>query len=315
MPPALRCFVHFDAQMCLAPQPRAIFQHLNFKNGSGNVVFCTFWLSNVLFATAACHFSPVRRTATSAPAALASLLFEHQEPRFIEKTQRFATSLTFFAHVELLACDSTRMLIFLLVTWLMLIFLLVTWLLCDSAFQLYILSEVRLLNFLRLLNMYWMIFRCILKCVFYHDLWQNVVSKSWICPLCFPSGNPQPRRRPIDFEAEVAGKHIPAEVSENSWTQKCPDGICDRFPGGFWLHLSWPECPYRLIRSQKWVLLALLWWLLPSGGGWSWALVCDFAAACIDDVSDIVWYSCNLVLVNDRRLKARVFFFEMTSHR
>lgn len=155
-----------------------------------------------------------------------------------------------------------------------------------------------------------MIFRCILKCVFYHDLWQNVVSKSWICPLCFRSGNPQPRRRPIDFEAEVAGKHIPAEVSEISWTQKCPNGICDRFPGGFWLLLSWPECPYRLIRSQKWVLLALLWWLLPSGGGWSWALVCDFAAACIDDVFDIVWCSCNLVLVNDRRQEAVCFFWK-----
>ena len=149
MGPGSWCFVHFDLQMCFAPQARGIFHHRNFQNGSGNVVFCAFWLSNVLFATAACHFSPVRRTATSAPAALASLLFEHQEPRFIEKTQRFATSLTFFAHVELLASDSTRMLIFLLVTWLMLIFLLVTWLLCDSAFQLYILSEVRLLNFLR----------------------------------------------------------------------------------------------------------------------------------------------------------------------
>ena len=149
MAPPLWCFVHFDWPICFAPQRRAIFHHRNFQNGSGNVVFCAFWLSNVLFATAACHFSPVRRTATSAPAALASLLFEHQEPRFIEKTQRFATSLTFFAHVELLASDSTRMLIFLLVTWLMLIFLLVTWLLCDSAFQLYILSEVRLLNFLR----------------------------------------------------------------------------------------------------------------------------------------------------------------------
>ena len=34
---------------------------------------------------------------TSAPAALASLLFEHQEPRIIEKTQRFATFLTFRA--------------------------------------------------------------------------------------------------------------------------------------------------------------------------------------------------------------------------
>ena len=158
MAPPMWCFVHFDLQMCFAPQPRGILEHLNFKNGSGNVVFCTFWLSNVLFATAACHFSPVRRTATSAPAALASLLFEHQEPRFIEKTQRFATSLTFFAHVELLASDSTRMLIFLLVTWLMLIFLLVTWLLCDSAFQLYILSEVRLLNFLRL----WYYFICLM---------------------------------------------------------------------------------------------------------------------------------------------------------
>ena len=149
MAPRMWCFAHFDFQMCFAPQRRAIFEHRNFQNGSGNVVFCAFWLSNVLFATAACHFSPVRRTANSAPAALASLLFEHQEPRFIEKTQRFATSLTFFAHVELLASDSTRMLIFLLVTWLMLIFLLVTWLLCDSAFQLYILSEVRLLNFFR----------------------------------------------------------------------------------------------------------------------------------------------------------------------
>ena len=135
--------------MCFAPQPRAIFLHRNFQNSSANVVFCAFWLANVLFGTAACHFSPIRGTATSAPAALARLLFEHQQPRIIEKTQRFATSLTFFAHVELLASDSTRMLIFLRVTWLMLIFLLLTWLLCDSAFQLYILSEVRLLNFLR----------------------------------------------------------------------------------------------------------------------------------------------------------------------
>ena len=99
MPPPMWCFVHFDLQMCFAPQPRAIFQHRNFKKCYENVSFLPFSLANVLFATAACHFSPVRATATSAPAALASLLFEHQEPRFIEKTQRFATSLTFFAHV------------------------------------------------------------------------------------------------------------------------------------------------------------------------------------------------------------------------
>ena len=159
MGPGSWCFVHFDLQMCFAPQRRAIFEHRNFQNGSYTLNFLTFRLTNMLRATAACHFSPLRGTASSAPAALASLLFEHQVPRFIEKTQRFATSLTFFAHVVLRAGDSTRMLIFLLVTWLMLIFLLLTWLmlifllltwlLCDSAFQLYILSEVRLLNFLR----------------------------------------------------------------------------------------------------------------------------------------------------------------------
>ena len=116
MAPGMWCFVHFDLQMCFSPQPRGILEHRNFQNVSGAEVFSTFWRANVLRATAACHFSPVRETATSAPAALAGLLFEHQEPRFMEKTQRFATSLTFFAHVDLLATDSTRMLIFLLLT-------------------------------------------------------------------------------------------------------------------------------------------------------------------------------------------------------
>ena len=191
--PSMWCFAHFDLNMRFAPQPRAISQHRNFKNGSDTVSFLTFSLPNVLRATAACHFStselqngsdtvsfwacslpnvlrataachfstselqkwlrhcqffdictskcaschsrvpffnigtskmaptmrcfvhfdlqmclaPQRhaifhlsaRTATSAPAALARLLFEHQEPRIIEKTQRFATPLTFFARV------------------------------------------------------------------------------------------------------------------------------------------------------------------------------------------------------------------------
>ena len=59
MAPTMRCFVHFHFQMHFAPQPRAIFRHQNFKKCSDNEVFCTFWLKNVLFATAACHFSPV----------------------------------------------------------------------------------------------------------------------------------------------------------------------------------------------------------------------------------------------------------------
>ena len=121
MAPGMWCFVHFDLQMCFSPQPRGILEHRNFQNVSGAEVFSTFWRANVLRATAACHFSPVRSTATSAPAALAKLLFEHQEPRLIEKTQRFATSLTFgahrtsfywlYTHVDLLASDLTAVLL------------------------------------------------------------------------------------------------------------------------------------------------------------------------------------------------------------
>ena len=51
------CFVHFDFEMCFAPQRRALFRHLNFQKRSGHGVFCTFWLRNVLRATTACTFS------------------------------------------------------------------------------------------------------------------------------------------------------------------------------------------------------------------------------------------------------------------
>ena len=106
--------------MCFSPQRRAIFQHLNFKNWSGADMFCTFWLQNVLLATAACHFwtsqlQKVLRTpeflacslqnallATaacnfwfllwphdSAPAALTSLLFDSPDTRIIGKNTAF----------------------------------------------------------------------------------------------------------------------------------------------------------------------------------------------------------------------------------
>ena len=55
--PTLRCFVHFDLEMCFAPQRRALFRHLNFQKWSDAEVFCTFWLGNVLRATTACTFS------------------------------------------------------------------------------------------------------------------------------------------------------------------------------------------------------------------------------------------------------------------
>ena len=49
--PNLVCFVHSDFEMCFAPQPRALFRHLNFQKWSEPGVFCTFWLRNVLRAT------------------------------------------------------------------------------------------------------------------------------------------------------------------------------------------------------------------------------------------------------------------------
>ena len=55
--PDLVCFVHFDFEMCFAPQRRALFRHLNFQKWSGPGVLCAFWLRNVLRATTACTFS------------------------------------------------------------------------------------------------------------------------------------------------------------------------------------------------------------------------------------------------------------------
>ena len=40
--PNMRCFVHFDFQMCFSPQRRAIFRHLNTQKCSEPVMFCTF---------------------------------------------------------------------------------------------------------------------------------------------------------------------------------------------------------------------------------------------------------------------------------
>ena len=67
------------------------------KSGPNAGVFCTFWLRHVLRATTACNFSSLICPAGSAPAALASLLFDPPEPQIIGKTQCFATFLPFRA--------------------------------------------------------------------------------------------------------------------------------------------------------------------------------------------------------------------------
>ena len=76
-------------QMCFAPQRRALFRQLTFQKCSE--VFCTFSLQNLLRVTTACKFSSLISPDVSAPAALASLLFDPLEPQNHEKTQCFAT--------------------------------------------------------------------------------------------------------------------------------------------------------------------------------------------------------------------------------
>ena len=94
---SILCFVHFDLEMCFAPQRRALFRELNFQKWSEREVFLTFLLTNVLRATTACAFSSLIWPAGSAPAALARLLFDPPEPQIIGTTQWIATFLPFRA--------------------------------------------------------------------------------------------------------------------------------------------------------------------------------------------------------------------------
>ena len=107
---------------------------------------CTFWLRNVLRATTACNFSSLIWPAGSAPAALASLLFDPPEPQVIRKTQSFATFLPFRA-------SASSFFWLFLFSDLLSSTLLFSLPLPSSAFHLSILSEVWLLNFLRSYDM------------------------------------------------------------------------------------------------------------------------------------------------------------------
>ena len=55
--PDLVCFVHFDFEMCFAPQRRALFRHLNFQKCFKREMSLAFSLAHVLRTTTACTFS------------------------------------------------------------------------------------------------------------------------------------------------------------------------------------------------------------------------------------------------------------------
>ena len=143
----LRCFVHFYLQMRFASQRRAIFRHRNFQKCSDAAVFCTFDLkfasrhSGVPFFLSALS-SYLRTRRFSEPTFRPS---QHTNPRknaafrdFPSISRVWIFFLLTFAQLYLLSSDSTSLLCFSS---------------SDSAsllcfFQLSILSEVRLLNFL-----------------------------------------------------------------------------------------------------------------------------------------------------------------------
>ena len=159
--------------MCFAPQWRALFRHRNFQKWSENGVFCTFWLGNVLRATTACTFSTSQLPKVVRGWCVLYILTwkcasRHNGVQFFIfhlaswlRTRRFSEP-TFrpsgatnhwknsvlrlsylFSHLHLLSSCSFSS------TLLSLIFLFSLPLPC-SAFHLSILSEVWLLNFLRL---------------------------------------------------------------------------------------------------------------------------------------------------------------------
>ena len=155
-------FNTFDFEMCFAPQRRALFRHLNFQKWSEAGVFCTFWLGNVLRATTAYTFSTSQLQKVVREWCVLYMLISKCASRhngvhfFIShlaswvRTRRFSEP-TFRPSGATNHWKNTvnrdfptfsRTCIFFL-----LIFSLLT--LLTSAFQLSILSEVSLLNFLR----------------------------------------------------------------------------------------------------------------------------------------------------------------------
>ena len=92
------CVLYILTSKCASRHNGVHFFDISTSKSGPNVrCFVHFSLANVLRATTACTFSSLIWPAGSAPAALASLLFDPPEPQIIGKTQCFATFLPFRA--------------------------------------------------------------------------------------------------------------------------------------------------------------------------------------------------------------------------
>ena len=171
--PRMVCFVHFDFEMCFAPQRRALFRHLNLQKWSEPLMFLTFWLGNVLRATTACTFSTSQLPKVVRAWCVLYILtwkcashhngvqffISHlaswlRTRRFSEPTFRPSGAINHWKNTVFRDFPTfSRICIFCLLTLSLLLFFLLIFLfslpLPCSAFHLSILSEVWLLNFLR----------------------------------------------------------------------------------------------------------------------------------------------------------------------
>ena len=161
LPKVSRHFLTLLTSKCASRHNGTFFQHLNFQKCTEHVVIWTFWLSNLLRistsrcgsehevllrfwlrkllrATTACNCWSFICPDGSAPAALASLLFDPRGPQNVGKTQCLATFLPFRIPWSSFFCLSLLWSSFLFLSSLTL---------PTCAFHLSISSEVWLLNF------------------------------------------------------------------------------------------------------------------------------------------------------------------------
>ena len=100
-----RQFLTLLTSKCASRHNGVHFFDISTSKSGPRMVFCTFWLANVLLATTACNFSSLIWRAGSAPAALASLLFDPRSHKSLEKHSVSRLSYL-FAHLYLLSSYS-----------------------------------------------------------------------------------------------------------------------------------------------------------------------------------------------------------------
>ena len=100
--------------MCISPQRHAILRHLNRQKWSKHAVFCTFLLSHVHFATAACNFATSKQTKVVQTCGVLYILtfkcaFRHSFVQFFDIwTDKSAPKPSCFVYFHLRMCFSPQ---------------------------------------------------------------------------------------------------------------------------------------------------------------------------------------------------------------